>query len=452
MNSSHNPIARIIENLRSGWQEETGKNEEYKLFCWLIKPEEAALINGFYQLESSQYGSLPEFFLVMTSPFGEYDDYARLLVSDIIRMWEQDETVKSTQTGWDISGYKQQLARGNCTARSLCDMLTDFHTSICQKEQTLVFGLVPQSVDNFDEYNHWLLEVSTRLPENIKLSVVDHIGKDYLKPVRKKLKDKAIIFECGNLNLQGAMQQIATGGGNSNDPEIGFRECLFEMGDGVAAKNSKHVHKWGEKALEIAQRTGKKSFYATAYLVYAGSLLHFREDETGETLDKGIEIAEKAFQAGDRDCTAILCQLYGFKSAFYSTKGKKGKAGEWMFKQAVFAVENQLGAYAISVCRMSASLAKKNWDDELYDKSIEMGYQAGTQLTDEELKVSEIATLAYYYAEKLEKSKELERAKEIRDRMKALFGEGWDENILPLSARQRQSIPNMEETLKNLKT
>lgn len=451
MDNRHNPIARIIEELQKRWIDNTGKVEDYRLVCWLVDPREQALINGFYKLESSPHGSVPEFFVVMVTPFADRTTYSQQLVADMISMWEQDPAVKQTGTEWDARSFSNRIERGENPNDVLVSMLTDFYENICNKERALVFGLVPQTISDISDYNDWFVELSGKLPDVIKLSVVDHIGENHFKAVCKHLKDKAVVIRCGDLGLDEAVNQIARGGGaNANDPEIGFRQCLFGMADGVKAKDVKRIDRWGEKALEIAQRTGIKSFYATAYLVYAGFLLQRRNDRAVELLDKGIAIAEKAYHGNDMQCVSVLNQLYGFKSAYYGIKGQHSPSAFWLLTQARFAVENKLGAYAITICRMSANMAKNGWDEQAYVESLTLGYHAGDELTDEELRVSEISTLAYYYVEELGKNGSMEEVDQIHDRMRRLFGDEWQDHILPLSTKHGQAIPDIEQAIQSM--
>ncbi len=449
MNNNHNPIARIIENLQYRWSQATRKNPDYKLICWSIKPEEATLFSGFYKLESSSYGSLPEFFIVLLTPFEKLENYSGQLISDWIEMWLQDETVKETKSFWDTDSYRRKVSSGIDPDIVLLSMLADFQKKFCEEKQDLVLGLLPRSITNFDEYNYWLIKLAEKLPDRVKLSLTDHLDKGYLIKCCHFFKEKSITIECRDLNLQQVIRQMATSG-DSNDPGINFRKCLFEMADGVVAKKEKQVIAWGEKAILIGQKSGLKSLLATAYLVYAGFLLQLKKEKTDELLNKGILIAKSAYKTGDPESTGILLQLYGYKSAYQSICGSKTKACHWMLKQAQLAVENKMGIYAISTCRMSARLAKRAWENDIYIESLRLGYHAGGELSDEELRTSEITILAYYYAKELRSENQIEEANEIDKRMKTVFGNDWSETVPSFSDKHGQTMPDIKETIKNL--
>jgi len=215
MDNDHNPIARIIAELQKRWIDSTGQTEEYRLVCWLVDPEEQALINGFYKLESSQCGRVPDVFVVMLSPFTSQASYSRQLVADIADMWRQDSAVKSAGVEWDTQPFIDRIERGENPDDVLASMLTGFHKDVCKKDQALIFGMVPQTVDSISEYNDWLIAMSGKLPSEVKLSVVDHIGKNYFKPLCKHLDEAAVVIKCGDLGLQDAVNRIARGGGGT---------------------------------------------------------------------------------------------------------------------------------------------------------------------------------------------------------------------------------------------
>lgn len=449
MNNLHTPVARAIEQLQFRWVEATKKNPAYKLIRWLTKPDDDPLINGFYKLESSPYGRVPDFFLVMLTPFEAYDGYARQLIHDLIEAWQKDEAVQSSKSVWQTDVFKEKLEKGGKPDVVLAEMLIDFRERFCRPDQVLVLGLLPRLVKDMSEFNYRLIDLAEMLPENIKICLTDHVDKNYHKAAFKYFKEKTISLNGHDLNLGGMIRQMATAGHESN-PEADFRRCIFEMADGAAAKSRDRIDTWGKKALLIAQKSGNKNLMATAYLIYAGFYLHFKRGEADELLDKGILIAENEYKRGDPDITAILLQLYGYKSACRQMRGNKTQAAQWAFKQARLSVEKHMGTYAVSACCMAARMAKSAWEDRLYFDCLRLGYQAGDSLTTEELKLSEITMIAYHYMAELRKDKQNDEAGAIDGRMKGLFGEKWDENIKSFSSKGGQTIPDMNQTIETM--
>lgn len=449
-NNRHNPIARMVESLQSKWFETTSKSPDYKLIRWLVQPDEAAIVNGFYQLESSPYGSLPEFFLILLTPFEKSaEEFSLQLISDWIAMWKQDKYVAQSEVTWSPEKWFEQSKNTADAEQLFIDMLTDFQSSVCKDEQTFVLGLIPRTVGDFELFNYWIINTTEQLPPEVKLSLIDHTGKNYLKQLFKYFKDKALTIECSDMGLNRAIRQMATSG-DPNDPEVNFRKCLFEMADGVSSKNEKHLHEWGKKALRIAQGSGMKSFFASAYLIYAGFLMQLKKEEADELLDTGIRIAESAVKNEEKEAVSVLLQLYGYKAAYQSIKGKTSKSCQWLLKQAQLAVDHQQGVYAISICRMSARTAKKAGEYGYFSEIVRLGYHAGDKLSTEELRISEIKILAYHYAEELQNDKKKEEASAVYARMQEIFGEDWDKDIPSFSEKYSQSVPDIEESMQML--
>jgi len=440
----------MVESLQLKWQETTSQCPDYKLIRWLVQREEVDIVNGFYRLESSPYGSLPEFFLVLFTPFEKSEEaFSRRLISDWTEMWKQDKFVEQSGIEWSPEKWLKKSENSSQPERILIEMLIDFQSNVCKKKQTLVFGLIPRSIGDLELFNYWIIQIVEKLPPEVKLSLIDHKGKNYLKESFKYFKDKALTIECPDMGLNKAIRQMATSG-DQNSPEINFRKCVFEMADGVTGKNETHIHEWGKKALKIAQATGIKSFLASAYLIYAGFLMQLKKEESDELLDTGIRIGEAAMKNEEQDALGVLLQLYGYKAAYQSIKGKTSQSCQWLLKQARLAVESKQGVYAVSICRMAARTAKKAGEYEYYNESLKLGYHAGDELSNEELRISEIKILAYYYAEELRNDKKTAAASDIYRRMQEIFGKSWDEDIPSFSEKYGQSVPDVKESIEML--
>jgi hypothetical protein len=146
----------------------------------------------------------------------------------------------------------------------------------------------------------------------------------------------------------------------------------------------------------------------------------------------------------------VLLQLYGYQSAHHSIHGHKAKASRWALQQARLATENKLGAYAISICRLSAWMAKDAWEDVAYAESLRLGYHAADDLPDEVLRTSEIKILAFHYAKALRKDGRDDDARAIGERMQSLFGDAWDENIPSFSGKYAQTMPDIKESAEKI--
>lgn len=427
MNNQHNAIALRIERLQDKWEKALEKQPGVKLVRWLIDPEEAVLLNGFFKLESSAHGSVPELFVVLLVPFENSDTFAGNLCREWLAMWEKERGL-SMDDPWQSQTFREALDRQDDPADFLLiDLLSKFHQAYSQPEsRTLVPGLMPGCIHDFSGYNKWLKQFVPKLPEGVCVTVVDHLNKNHLETACTALGDDALTITCGDLEIREAIEDVATSG-NPAKPDVQFRTCLFEMGRGLASKNKSRVNEWGEKALQVGQKSRNKSLWATAHLVYAGFLMHFRgyKQRIHQLLDQGIQIAAPAFKAGDQESLPILLQLYGYKASYYSMRGDKSEAVTWMAKQADLAVEQQMVLFALSACHRTAYLAKKNNDRELRERYLNLGYKQAEFLSADELKASEIGVVARELYDLSVKNNQKEKAAGIDRYMSRIFGKDW---------------------------
>ena len=430
--NAHNPVARAIEKMQQKWAEATTANPNYTVARWLIDPDEAVLLNGFCKIESSPHGQMPELFVVLFSPFQHYLTYSQQIILDWLTMWEQDKTTAAqATTDWGYEHFKQKAPTQEQADDLLVELLQKFYTAYASLERPLVLGLIPKTVEDFKNYQYWLTTMAPKLPPGIKIMVVDHVGKDYLHKPCEKLKDKAITIPCGDLNVKGMVKNMATSG-NPNDPDVQFRKCLFEMGEGLAVKNRSQVEKWGDKALQVTQRSGIKSLYATAHVVYAGFLMHFKSvsHKIKELLDKGITIAQGALKT-DAVALSVLVQLYGYQAAYYSMQGEKGQAAAWFAKQAHLTLEKDMLMQALMSCRMAAWFYKRNHNTAEFNEYTILGFETGEKLSDEMITTSaDYTLLARDYHNLMLNRNQPEQAQRAQDRMSRLYGSEWKDEII----------------------
>ncbi len=179
----------------------------------------------------------------------------------------------------------------------------------------LVVALLPHAIHDMDGYRQWLIGLLKKgIPPSVSFMIVDHIGAYYFDGVMKKYPDntKSLSVE---LDLDGAISKIAKSG-NSNAPVAKLNECILEMGKAVQQNNVARVDEWGEKALFITQRSGLKSLFATAHIVYAGMLFNFKQFEKIDgLLTKGLRLATQGLNKEGDACRPLLIQFHGYIAA-----------------------------------------------------------------------------------------------------------------------------------------
>jgi len=427
--NEHSPIARCIETMQQKWRRATGPHPHYRLACWCIVPDEGALLNGFCKIESSSHGGLPERFVVLLTPFESQGTFSAHLLGHWLDGLEKAPPGGGPPDAAEKMAYfRAQLERGAPPDALLVELLT-YVQGHGGPRQPLVLGLIPRQVADFAAYNRWLVALAGALPQGVKLMVADHRDQPQLKAALRQLGEGALCIEGGNLGLKQALTQVAAGG-DATQPEVQFRHCLLGMGRAAETRNRAGLDEWGAKALRVAQASAQPALMATARLVYAGFLMHFKAGEKIKALlGEGQQIAQTALTGGDTGCLPILLQIYGYQSTWHCLHREWGQAAGWLGKQAQLALAHGLLLQALTACRMAASLYEKNGNDGPFAHYTALGYQAGLELDAPTLKSSDYGLLARDYYQQLLRGEQMAEAEAVDARMRALYGERWQQTL-----------------------
>ncbi len=438
MNSEHNPVALLVGQLQNAWQRQVVPDEQIQWVRWIIKPEQARLYEGFLKLESTEHGAIPDIPVVLLTPFEDSKRHSRALIHDWVSNYEEDQKTKDRLTNdamtleWDLPYFKQKLKEESGDFNQLLlELLKKFQRALPDTRRHLVLCLFPYTIQAVEDYRNWMETLlAIGLPQKTRLMVFDQVEQNYFEPLQAKYKTIAKSLAV-TLDLDGAMQKLARSG-DPNDPEVQFRQCMLEMGNSAAKNNRKRLHHWGEKGLEVTQKTGNKTAFATAHAVYAGMLFQFKEYDTlDRLLKRGLSISKQAKQAGDETINAILLQIYGYMAASAHHQKDIDKATDLFCKQAEMAATFGMGQQALSIyCTAYTLIQKKN--PNRYNKVLKMAYTYGKGLPVETLRSSAMLQVAWDYYN----ATETDIQKKIDAFMKELEGKAWKEKI----ASQEQAV------------
>jgi len=432
MNHEHNPVAVRIGRLQEQWFQETEQHPDYVLARWLIHSDDADFLNGFLKLESSPHGELMDIFVVLFSSFFSSDTFAKAIIVDWIEMYKLGSDGHTPENSWHYQKYEQKLealASTDTGTHLLLEMLQDFSTFATNDTQPLVVTFIPRSISNYQEYSDWVynLIAENDIPAVIKFAIVDYAEHNYYSGLTAIDHKKTIEINPGNLDMRGALNQLASQG-NQSDPQIQFRICMMKMGEATAKKNKQSLNEWGDKILMAAQRSGDRGMLASAHLIYGGFLMHFNvKEETEPMLQKALQVAKSAVTANP-DHATILIQVYGYLGALESMNGGYKKALEYFVKQADSSVEHSLLTIALSSYKNIIYLCHTHGFEKEYEEYTEKGYQLGLVISDQELKVSDYSFIAYHYLG-LNQHKNTEKGDVLDQRMQQLYGIDWKENL-----------------------
>jgi len=432
MNHEHNPVAVRISRLQEKWSEVTESKPHYNLARWVIYNEDIDFLNGFLKLESSAQGRLEEIFVVLFTPFTSHETFAKNIVSDWLDMYKQGLGESPQHPVWAIEYFKDKLDNlpENDTGEELLrEMLHDFSRYASQDSRNLVVTLLPRSISSNSGYAKWIGDFLTSgdFSQSIKFAIVDYAGHDYFAALHDNDKIVTLPINMPDLNMRGAVSELAAMG-DPNDPQVQFRVCMTKMGEATGKNQRAQLDHWGAKLLEAGQRTGNQGTYASAYLIFAGFLMHFpAKEETLMMLFKAETIAKRAVKE-DAKNVVILIQIYGYMGALASMHSEHKEALGYFIKQAELAKEYNLPVNAISAYKTIIYLCHTHGYTEEYAQNVAEGYKTGFLISDDELGVTDFAFIAYHYIE-LNHYTHPEDVKVLNERMERLFGENWHNDL-----------------------
>jgi hypothetical protein len=435
MSTEHNPIAVLVSKIQRKWNEEVHPHKDFKLVRWIIRSEQARLYEGFLKLESSPHGSIPEVFVVLLTPFENKETFSKNLIAHWLEQYKADqakaekENPATTVFSWDFSGIEKQLELKNADHDTLLmELLHSFQQTIADKKTSLVLALLPQTVSSVEDYGEWLEDrLKQGVPEQVRFSIFDYEEERYFDGLFKRFQNSAKSLAVP-IDLQAAIGKLAKMG-DPNSPEVQFRTCMQEMGDAVAANSFPRLEKWGTKALEIAQRSGKKGFFASAHIIYAGMMFSFKKyEEIGYLLEGGLRLAQLGLTEGDETCKALLIQFYAYKAACKQHEGKDTEAADLFVRQGELAIQYGFGIQALTAWWQAYSIYHKK-DEKAYTALLEQTYIHGTTFSVEELSSSNIGYIAFDYHDYLQNLGQKEKCKEVDAFMNIIEGENWKEKV-----------------------
>ncbi len=307
-------------------------------------------------------------------------------------------------------------------------LLEAFQQSLPDKSKRLVLALMPKTMSDVNAYSDWLSDrLKEGVPEQVLFMIFDYEEERYFDDLFKRFQNTAKSLEVP-LDLKGAISKLSKMG-DPNSPEIQFRTCMQEMAAAVSANNFLQLEKWGTKALEITQRSGKKSFHASAHIIYAGMLFNFKKyDEINYLLDTGLKLASIGLTAGDESCKVLIIQFYAYKAACKQHSGNDGEAADLFVRQGELAMQYGFGLQTLTAWWQAYTLYQKS-DQKTYTTLLEKTYQHGSTLSKEELTSSCIGYIAFDYYEYLKNLKQTDACEQVNNFMKGIDGEEWRQQV-----------------------
>lgn len=444
----HNPISHRIDLMRARWHQYVQPGVQ--IVRWLVEPDEVQMVEGFYRLESSPHGQIPDLFLKLSAPFYDEISYETALLEEWLQRWESPEGQQELQaTGitvqYNSARYRQDLARG-LDPRKICwTALEDFATNISGFDGQLTLFIWPQECAYPKKWAAWMQQfLETGIPPHLRVMLFDVKKQEYLQ--RCAALKHAVTIPA-DLNMREAVRQIATSG-NPNNPMVQFNHCMFNLGDALARRKLREVHEWGQKAIAAGNKSGQISLEAAGIIGYGSALFQLKEyPEAIRQLDRAVSLTSKPAQEGDMSTGGVLVQAHAFRGAVYY-RTRSWKDAETAYRQMGEAASQlQMPVMAMEGWRQAAHACEKHGNRKQAYEYFQLAYKAGLELDPETRKVTAFPLVAAALHLQARAMRETALQQDIETQLSALLGNNWEQQIKNYKASVPKGNRPMPEML-----
>ena len=258
-----NAISTRFEKLYDCWTNKT-TGKETSLFRWIVKPYEESMIEGFYNLETSEKAKTQDIFLKFTSSFVNGRSYSISLTEELKEFWESERPsylAHMADKSWTV-----RCKQSNCETDTFFQNILQLSTVLNINTRIIIY-LAPQCINKKQEFEFWLINsIKLHLPKNCCLMVIDVKVED--EPLKNCTKD--IIYLKPDLNIQVAFEDVILSKNTNTLTEV-FRNHFFKINEAVNCKDYSTVQHLGRTLLENIQNADWNSVRISIWMMMAVS-------------------------------------------------------------------------------------------------------------------------------------------------------------------------------------
>ncbi len=437
INNEHNPIAIRINYIQDLWIENREKHPDSKIYCLVCEPSDYQLLEGFIRLEASQYGRTSDIIVGFKTEYNNKESFYKFLIDEWLRSFGAD-LEKNPSWGWsDFVSFQTEAASINSKSvaelRELYIRLVSSFKIFVGDDNLLGITLFISRIEDVELMNETIKEIADRIPNGVALILTDYKNRNVYTSLLSEMKGKICLIDIPNQNMAGAYKEIATQG-KSQDPNVKYRKCLFELGEAASKGDKDEAKRLGHDLLKLSREIGGTAFMASSYLIFGGFMIKFHREEEfcHELFDKGISLVLPKYHE-EQDCAQILLQLYNYKGTVCSyNKDISGAIKEFM-KSVRIAKDLDMKTEVVNEYNYALILALRK-ERFTYEPILNEAFEYGYSLSDEDLRIVNLSFIASTYINKTYRIDASVRD-EIIKRMSYLYGEDWQLTTKELAAK-----------------
>ena len=451
LEKSYNPISRRIKILVDHWYNFSDLPDK-RLCVWSLNADEHQIFQRFFELEETDLGQTLDLFMRFDTPFQDARLHTEQLIDNLNAQLTAHEAhfgEEATIKNWDPIPVKESDRYApDPFIRNLAQVFA--HLQKQGFEGKLVSYLSPVSIKGSRKYNDWLISLlNSDIPESLRFMLVDSLEAPAFSSAIAECSELIKVVEA-QLDMQGAMQEIAAGGPDPAQPGVKFQQIFLELGYASTKGKIKKAERMAEKALKIAREEGWLHLQVAVFIQLGLAWSTRKNYEKAEdAYQEACKIAEAVHKSGDEMGPVILVQaLFAKASASFAKRDLQEAMSA--YEQAVPVANKGKDPFSLMEAQRMAGYCAETL--KKYDLAWDYNYQAfETSQQLGEIKIPEHlsqhdqlpeklnyeATLPYVGGALLRLAKRVGRFRElpaIREHIDKLCGPNWEEKVL---TRQR---------------
>jgi hypothetical protein len=425
-----NPITERLELLYAQWTE-FSLDADRRVLRWLIRDDEARMIEAFVGIESSEGGRLPVLFSRLCVPFAGSHTYGFALRDRLLDDIEHEATQSPLLRGFSPPPPREE-DEGRAGLVALAEALVKHVRARGTTVEQLALVILPPPLADGTDWARFVAKLATCLANSeIRAIVIDRLDAPVLDTAAES--SPAVIASVpAKLDMPGAIREVSARAGKLDAPAGKFRQAYTAMLDAIGKHDMAAALRWGEVASLVARAQGWwHLLVGVGFCLGTGYLDAKRPTDAAQWFRRAEEPLNgpvPPLGASDEPmlvstlrlrCRLGLGAACYFAGAFEQTAIVYGGAAE-----IAHAMGDKLAE--LDARRMqSHCLERAGKLDDAWTRGLE-GVAVGAELSSDDRKLSTLPYLGRALLQLTGRSSMGHRRIAIRAQLDALLGTGWE--------------------------
>jgi hypothetical protein len=271
VSAGKNAVERRLDLLHDQWNE-FAQAPEPRLLRWMIRADEWRMIEAFLAVESDERtGETPDLFVRLAEPFRDVDSYGAALLDELRRQYAEAADALAEE---GVPGHPWEPpapAPGTHSLLAFADGCAALQAHYTELMERLALVLAPAEVADYAEWKRWLLAAAERLPEGVRLVVVDSVEAPALEGLAAADPERVRTVAAG-LDMPAAYQELARAGGTAS-PGGQFRVAFAALAAALGAGDLAGAERAGQGAVAVATEHGWPQLSAAVHMAMGGGFM-----------------------------------------------------------------------------------------------------------------------------------------------------------------------------------